>query len=280
MNEKNNNLKIAELVGYKEQEIAIIKNTVAKGVNDLELSFFLNVTKTLNLNPFNKEVWCYKDHRGNLITFAGRDGFLKIAQNDKRWNGIISSEVRKGDVFEVDMAKGEIIHKPNFFERGEIIGAYCYIKPKNCDIATIEWAEFSAYKRESPTWKSHPAAMIKKVAEINCLKKAFGISGLQNEHEFTVNEITNTAYPIDTEKKPDLYKFGIIEQLINTCSLDEDSKELIMDDINRDDITNAEIEVHINYLNDNQLNPIVSGNNYGAKEIQKQLDLKMNDPKA
>jgi hypothetical protein len=278
---KTNNEKIADLTGYKPEEIAVLKSTVAKGTTDLEFTLFMSVSKSLNLNPFNKEVWCYKDNRGNLITFAGRDGFLKIAQGDHRWNGIVSSEVRKNDVFEIDMQKGEIIHKPNYLkDRGEIVGAYCYIKPKGCEIATIEWADFATYNRNSPTWKSHPAAMIKKIAETNALKKAFGISGLQSEYEFTVNETTNTVYAIDTEHKPSENQLSYAESLLNTSSYDETSREFVMDELTKEDLTQTELDDIIRNLKENQLNPIESGQGYGQKEIHEQLDLKMSDPNA
>ena len=60
---------------FSENEIEIIKNTVAKGVTDTELQYFLILAKSLGLNPFNKEIWCYKDKKGNVLMFTGRDGF-------------------------------------------------------------------------------------------------------------------------------------------------------------------------------------------------------------
>ena len=112
--------KIAAVTGFTSAEIAIVKRTVAKGTTDFELAYFLNIAKSVELNPFNKEIWCYKDGKGNVLVFAGRDGFLKKAQQSPLWNGMTSSEVCANDVFEMDVAKAEITHKPNFKDRGEI----------------------------------------------------------------------------------------------------------------------------------------------------------------
>ena len=65
---------------------------------------------SVGLSPFNKEIWCYKDGRGNLVVFAGRDGFLKKAQQDTRWNGMVSAEVRENDVCEIDYFNGMVDH--------------------------------------------------------------------------------------------------------------------------------------------------------------------------
>lgn len=191
--------KIANLTGYKSEEISIIHNTIAKGTTSTELSYFLSVCKTVGLNPFMKEIWCYKDGKGNLLVFAGRDGFLKKAQQDKLWNGMLSFEVCANDEFEMNVHEAKVIHKPAFKNRGEIIGAYAIIKPKGCELPTIEWAEMKTYNKGYSVWKSDPAAMIKKVAETHALKKAFGISGLVTEFDFEIKE--DTAIPINTESE-------------------------------------------------------------------------------
>lgn len=163
---------------YTKEQIAVIANTVAKGCSATELGHFLSVAKHTNLNPFMKEIWCYKDKVGNLIIMAGRDGFLHIAQRSPRWTGMISSEVYENDFFEVDVIKGEVQHRPNYKDRGNILGAYCIIRPKGIEHATYEWAAIKDYDKGQFIWNSHKNEMIKKVAEVHALKKAFGIGSL------------------------------------------------------------------------------------------------------
>src|SRR5215210_7972387 len=76
-----------------EEEKQVLKNSVAKGTTDDELSYFLNVAFAQELNPCQKEVWCIKRAKKNaqgqydyqsadLIIMTSRDGFLKLAKRD------------------------------------------------------------------------------------------------------------------------------------------------------------------------------------------------------
>lgn len=192
----NNDVRISDAFGFSSAEVAVIKASTAKGTTDMELAFFISTCKSMDLNPLNKEVWCYKDNKNNLLIFAGRDGFLAKAQKNPLYNGIRSSEVCENDEIELNIPLVEIHHKINPREsRGAIIGAYAIVFRKNGE-PTIEWADFNVYNKGYNTWKSHPAEMIKKVAETHALKKAFGISGIQSEYDFSVNG--GVAIPIDT----------------------------------------------------------------------------------
>ncbi len=193
--------KISKMTGYSSEEVAVVKNNVAKNVTDTELAYFLNVCKSVNLNPFVKEIWCYKDHRKNLLVFAGRDGHRTYAQRNPAFNGMRSSEVCEHDEFSIDIANNKITHVVGLQERGAIKGAYCIVFRKDGE-PSIAHVAFKAYDRGIKTgssknaWNTHPAAMIKKVAEINALKAAFGMAGVQSEFDFEVkNEV---AIPIDT----------------------------------------------------------------------------------
>ena len=190
--------------GYTKEEVALVQHSVAKNTSKVELAYFLNVCKTMDMNPFNKEVWCYKDRKDNLLIFAGRDGFLSKAQKNPLFNGIRSCEVRENDEWSIDIANNIIIHKitKNLKDRGNIIGAYAIVFRKGGE-PTIEWSDFETYNKGYNTWKSHPAEMIKKTSESHALKKAFGISGIQSEHDFTINNgvaiPNNTTTPVDKE---------------------------------------------------------------------------------
>ncbi len=120
--------KLTRLTGYSNDEITLIKNTVAKNTTDAELGMFGHMAKSYGLDPFNKEIWCYKDNRQNLIIFAGRDGFLRIAQSNKLWNGLYSCEVREGEKYSQEFDGDKIrLNHTKTTEKGKIIGAYCFI---------------------------------------------------------------------------------------------------------------------------------------------------------
>ncbi len=181
--------KISTAVNYSPEQVAVIKNTVAKNTTNLELAYFLSVCQSVDLNPFVKEIWCYKDKKGNMLVFAGRDGFLAKAQRNPNFNGMRSCEIRENDEFEIDVANSSIRHTVKGFgeERGAIRGAYAIVFRKDGE-PTIELVDFARYNKGWSVWKTHPEEMIKKVAEVHALKKAFGISGIQCEYDFEVKD--------------------------------------------------------------------------------------------
>ena len=248
---KSNNEKLSDQIQiYSPEEIGIIKATVAKGFTDLELAYFLNVAKVYQLNPFTKQIWGYKDNKGNIIVFAGRDGFLSKAQRDSRWNGIASDVIREGEKYEINIALGQISHVKDVLSKAKIIGAYAICKPKGCEISTIEWADFDTYNKGYNVWKADPVAMIKKVAESHCLAKAYGISGLAVEEDFEVKG--DKAYVIDHEEKPTVMAIGYADNLILTCTLDEDTKCIIENKLCDQTLTNSELEEIVAQLRENQ----------------------------
>lgn len=228
--------KISVMTGYKAEEVAIVKATVAKGTTDTELAYFLNVCKTVGLNPFNKEIWCYKDHRGNVLVFTGRDGFLSKAQSNPAFNGIRSCEVCENDEFSIDIANNQIKHTFGKGERGKILGAYAIAFRKDGE-PTIEYADIKDYDKKKFTWETHKSAMIKKVAETNALKKGFGISGVQSEYDYEVKG--NIATPFTTEKSTLDIKTKELIDLIDSLPEDEQEtfKGILRDKRNANEVT-------------------------------------------
>ena len=228
---RDNDRKISTTVTYTPEQVAVIKNTVAKGTSDLELAMFLQVAQTTELNPFNKEIWCYKDRKGNVLIFAGRDGFLKKAQQNPRFDGIRSAEIREKDEFHIDIANKKIHHKIKAWgeERGKLKGAYAIVFRKDGE-PTIELADFKRYDKGFNTWKSNPEEMIKKVAEAHALKKAFGISGVQLDDDFEVKD--GIAKPISA-------RFTLQDEIANRredvmgCTNEEFLKRVCMAEIGK-----------------------------------------------
>ena len=204
------NNAVSTNVRYSEGQIKTIKNTVAKGSTDDELKMFISIAEKYGLDPFIKEMWFIKrakkikDRNGNwdyprtnageidytgaeTIIMTSRDGYLKIAQRDQDFDGIISFVVREGDVFEIDAENYTVNHKFGM-KRGKIIGAWAKVSHKHRK-PVIVWADYEEYGSTNSTiWKQYPSAMIQKVAELLALKRQFGISGL------TTREEMSTAY--------------------------------------------------------------------------------------
>ena len=203
----NNQLAAADndvnltFLGYEPDELKIIKNSVAKGTTNLELGYFLSVAKSVDLKPLVKEIWCYKDNRGNVIIFAGRDGFRSMAMRHKNFLSLNSMEVYANDHFEVSIndktTETTVSHKFQAINRGQLIGAYAIVKLKDGE-KIVEYADLLTYRRQSPTWSSHASEMIKKVAEVHALKKLCNIRGIYAEEEFEIKNGTVKAQVIET----------------------------------------------------------------------------------
>lgn len=168
---------------YTPTQIALVKRTVAKGATDDELKMFFHVAKKTCLDPFLKEIWFYKDKKGNSLIFTGRDGFLSIAVRSGLYSAVKSGAVRENDIFEMDMANNSVKHiitKPA--ERGKIIGAWATSYKKDAEPISI-YVDMATFNKGYSAWASHPEDMIIKVAEAKVLKKHYGITGIVSEEE-------------------------------------------------------------------------------------------------
>lgn len=178
---------------FNNNQVELIKNTVAKGATTDELNMFMYLAQQYNLDPFKKEIWFMK-YSGQTTMMTSRDGYLKYAQMNEDFEGLMSFVVRQGDVFEIDASEYKVTHKFGA-KRGPILGAWsrCDRKGKRPFIAYVEFAE---YNKGTSIWKNYPSAMIQKVAEVFVLKRAFGINGLVTKEEIDGGEVIQEEQPI------------------------------------------------------------------------------------
>lgn len=195
---------------FNSEQIQLIKNTVAKGATDDELKMFLYLAKEYGLDPFKKEMWFIKrvkktkDSRGNwnyprlqngeidytgaeTVIMTSRDGYLKFAQSSSEYEGLTSMEVRENDQFEYNPITYDISHKIGPKNRGRIVGAWARCDRKGMK-PFIAYVDFEEYKGEGIIWSKYPSAMIRKVAEVLVLKRAFGINGMTTKEEMDQEE--------------------------------------------------------------------------------------------
>lgn len=109
-------------VGFNPSQVELIKNTVAKGATNDELEMFMYLATQYNLDPFKNEIWFVK-YGGKTTIMTSRDGYLKYAQLNPEFEGLMSFVVREGDVFEIDASEYKVVHKFGT-KRGPILGAW------------------------------------------------------------------------------------------------------------------------------------------------------------
>jgi len=188
----NEIIKLQEVSNYNKSEIAIVKNQCAAGTTDLEFAYFLSVTKTSGLNPLAKEVWCYPQLTKNgrkIVIFAGKDGFLRKAQEMPNFSCVNSCEVCANDKFDMGAKDGKVFveHYFSTANRGGVVGAYAIVELKDGG-KVIEWADIKDYDKKQNAWSSHQAEMIKKVATVHALKKVANLSGVYAEEDFDIRD--------------------------------------------------------------------------------------------
>ena len=171
---------------WSDDQIEVMKKTVAEKATPAEFAYFLNVAKYSGLNPFLREIYFMKTDKGQTSIITGRDGYLTIAKRNRRFKGIQSMDVCEKDEFEMGYSNGIMgvtKHKiADFQDRGEIIGAWARGEMDGESPVTA-YASLKEYDKGTTVWKTYKSAMIKKVPESMVLKRIAGISGLVTEAE-------------------------------------------------------------------------------------------------
>jgi len=152
---------------WSNDELILIRNTIAKGCTEPEFKLLMYLARTYGLDPLAKQIWAVKrNDRDPALIFAGRDGLLAIAHRSGKFDGMQSGVDYEGEGKD---------RKPK--------SAWCEIWRKDMSHSFKAEVPFSEYNTGYSVWKSNPSAMIIKVAEAVCLRKAFVISGLYSPEE-------------------------------------------------------------------------------------------------
>lgn len=218
---------LSAMTGYQQELISVLHRTVAKNTSNAELAYFLNVCKSVGLNPINKEIWCYKNNKGDLLVFTGRDGFLKKNKENPNYLGMKHAVVCEYDEFEIDMVKGDVtVHKISN-NRGKPIGAYCYVYIKDKK-DTFVYLDFEEFDLKQALWVTKPKAQIDKCAQSHALREAAAISGIQAAEAFdTSSGIARSTEDIAHEEvKNDNVEEERLIALINAVTTSEALKKL------------------------------------------------------
>ena len=151
----------SEIMQFDNEQIELIKTTIAKGATDNELKLFLQVCKRTGLDPFSKQIYAIK--RGGQMTMqTGIDGYRLIAERSGAYAG--SDE----PVFEYH-PNDKMKSRP---ERVTVT-VYKIVQGVRCAFkATAIWYEYCPFEPKN-LWKTMPHGQLAKCAEALALRKAF-----------------------------------------------------------------------------------------------------------
>jgi phage recombination protein Bet len=149
-----------------EEKYKLAKDIAAKGATDAEFQLLVHMANKYRLDPLAKQIWCIKRSSSDPATImTSRDGYLEIAHRSGQFDGM-DSKVSERDA------------------QGNPIVATCTVWRKDMSHPFTAEVLFKEYNQpNSPTWKKYPGAMLIKVAEVFCLKRAFSISGMVTQEE-------------------------------------------------------------------------------------------------
>ena len=162
------NTHIVKSINYGSREIALIKNMYAKNATDDELNLLMYMSNKYDLDILTKEIFLVKYQNQAAMIFTSRDGHLAVAHKVRTLDNQPAL-----DGMESGTKTGE---------DGKLVG-WCKIYRKDMNNPFYIEVDFDEYSTGQALWKSKPKTMIQKVAESQCLRRAFHISGIYSEEE-------------------------------------------------------------------------------------------------
>ena len=172
--------------GFTEDAIALIKQTVAVGASDLELTHFLAQCQRTGLDPVMKQIHFVKRKDTKTGQYKGTyqvgiDGYRLIADRTRAYAGSDDPIYRYGDTGGLDIPVSDK-DKPY----SATVTVYKIVQGHRCPFtATARWDEYKPPQGNDFIWTKMPHTMLSKCAESLALRKAFPqeLSGLYTHEE-------------------------------------------------------------------------------------------------
>lgn len=168
-----------DLIEFNQEQLAVIKSMFCANASDMEFKLFIEMAKSLGLDPKRKEIYFIRYGSGDKAKptmIVGIDGYRKIAER--------SGKYMPG-------------REPTFtYKNNNLFSATAYVKRLGPD---KQWHEigataiFSEYDAGQGQWKKMPHAMLAKCAESLALRRAFPseMSGTYTEEEMEQAKIVD-----------------------------------------------------------------------------------------
>lgn len=166
-----------DAAGFTPEQIDIIKNSVAKGVSDQELAYFLEVCRSTGLNPLHRQIYAIMRKSKNsdgrwterMTIQTGIDGYRLLASRSRRHAGTDDAVYDTEDQSHPSKAT---------------VTVYRLTGGQRCAYtATARWSEYN--QENSQMWQKMPYLLLGKCAEALALRKAFPAetSGIYTDDE-------------------------------------------------------------------------------------------------
>lgn len=175
---------------YSDEDIQLIRDTCASGCTDTEFKLYLHLARAYKLDPLARQIWAVKYGNNPAQIFCGRDGYIAIAHMSGQFDGMESGS-------RVD-------------EDSNLIG-WCKVFRRGMSHPFLVEVYESEYNTGKALWKSKPRTMIQKVAEAQCLRRAFSITGLYSPEEIDTGDRQRQMHDITPQRA----SFAAVDNTIN-----------------------------------------------------------------
>lgn len=163
----------------KDEQIELIKRTIAQGSTDNELKLFLYQCERTGLDPLAKQIYSIK-RKGKMVTQVGIDGARLIAQRTGRYAG------QDGPYWCGADGVWKDVWIPEEPPKAAKVNVYL-VGIERGTPGVAHWSEYAVYYdgKLADLWLKMPALMLGKCAEMLALRKAFPqeLSGLYVQEE-------------------------------------------------------------------------------------------------
>jgi phage recombination protein Bet len=144
----------SSMMEWSQEEIQLIKETVAKGATDSEFKVFLYRCRKMDLDPLKSgQIFFIKYNNNPGTIVVGLDGFRARAARTGLHSGTKRGVIRD--------------------DKGKCIGAWAEVYRKDWEHPAREEVSLAEYNSGKAQWAKMPETMIKKVAETAALRMAF-----------------------------------------------------------------------------------------------------------
>lgn len=290
---KNTLLPRVKEIGVSEQVLAkeisfalqhVNKNQQLKKADGTSvMQSIMNVCQVgLSLNPVQKLGYLVPRwdslKKINTVAFEpSYQGLVKLLTDSGSVSMIYSHLVYEGDEFEVSFGTStELVHKPKYASKNVTHVYAVAILPNGIKVPEVmTFEEIESIRERSDSYKAFKAGKIKscvwstdfgEMARKTVIRRIFKYLPKTERFENVAQAINydEQDYSATPEQK------DYIDQLLETTSISLEKQEQIT--IEMESYSQEQAAKCINYLKENQLDPIDSGSNYGQKEIHAKLD--------